>query len=64
MVIELAGTKALLSVFIGVLNFTNLIFVWEELKTHRSFEVVEKAFLAIIYLNRYNIVQERSFKKL
>jgi hypothetical protein len=37
MVIELAGTKALLSVFIGVLNFTNLIFVWEELKTHRNF---------------------------
>lgn len=64
MVIELAGTKALLSVFIGVLNFTNLIFVWEELKNHRSFEVVEKAFLAIIYLNRKNILQERSFKKL
>lgn len=40
MVIELAGTKALLSIFIGVLNFTNLIFVWEELKKHRSFQVI------------------------
>ena len=64
MIIELAGTKALLSVFIGVLNFTNLIFVWEELKSKRSFEVVERAFLAVIYLNRKNILQERSFKKL
>lgn len=64
MVIELAGTKALLSIFIGVLNFTNLIFVWEELKSRRTFEVVEKAFLAIIYQNRNNIVEQRSFKKL
>jgi hypothetical protein len=57
MVIELAGTKALLSIFIGVLNFTNLIFVWEEIKLKRTFEVVEKAFLAIIYQNRNNIVE-------
>jgi hypothetical protein len=40
MVIELAGTKSLLSIFIGVLNFTNLIFVWEELKDKRNFEVI------------------------
>jgi len=52
MIIELSGMKALLSIFIGILNFTNIIFVWEELKVHRTFEVVEKAFLAIIYLNR------------
>ena len=64
MIIELAGTKTLLSVFIGVLNFTNLMFVWEELTERRSFEVIEKAFLAIIYLNRYTIIEERSFKKL
>jgi hypothetical protein len=37
MIIELAGMKALLSIFIGVLNFTNIIFVWEEIKTHRTF---------------------------
>lgn len=29
MIIELAGSKALLSVFIGILNFSNLMFVWE-----------------------------------
>lgn len=63
-VIELAGSKSLLSIFIGVLNFTNLIFVWEELKSKRRFEVIEKAFLAIIYLNRKNILEEKSFKKL
>ena len=28
-IIELAGTKALLSIFIGILNFSNLLFVWE-----------------------------------
>lgn len=39
-VIELAGSKALLSVFIGVLSFSNLMFVWEELTQHRAFEVV------------------------
>lgn len=38
--------------------------MWEELKSKRSFEVVEKAFLAIIYLNRNAILEERSFKKL
>lgn len=64
MVIELTGSKALLSVFIGILSFTNLIFVWEQLKKERSFEVIEKAFLAIIYLNRDNIIQERSYKAL
>lgn len=64
MVIELTGMKALLSIFIGQLSFTNCIFVWEQIKNHRKFEVVEKAFLAIIYLNRLNIVEERSFKKL
>jgi hypothetical protein len=63
-VIELAGSKALLSVFIGILNFSNLMFVWEELKSRRTFEVVERAFLAIIYLNRNAILEERSFKKL
>lgn len=56
MIIELAGSKALLSVFIGILNFSNLMFVWEELKDRRSFEVVERAFLAIIYLNRNAIL--------
>jgi hypothetical protein len=64
MIIELAGSKALLSVFIGILNFSNLMFVWEELKNRRNFEVVERAFLAIIYLNRKAILEERSFKKL
>ena len=63
-IIELAGSKALLSVFIGILSFSNLMFVWEELKSRRAFEVVERAFLAIIYLNRNAILQERSFKKL
>lgn len=56
-IIELAGTKSLLSIFIGILNFSNLLFVWEELKSKRSFEVVEKAFLAIIYLNRNAILE-------
>lgn len=64
MIIELAGMKALLSIFIGMLNFTNLIFVWEEIKNHRTYDVIEKAFLAIIYLNRIKILEERSFKKL
>ena len=32
MIVELMGSKALLSIFIGILSFTNLIFVWEELK--------------------------------
>ena len=40
MVVELAGTKSLLSVLIGVLNFTNLIFVWEQLQKERDFSVV------------------------
>jgi hypothetical protein len=63
-VIELSGTKSLISVFIGVLNFTNLMFVWQELQTKRNFEVIERAFLAIIYINRKNISSEKSFKRI
>jgi len=56
------GTKALLSLFVGIISFSNCIFVLEELRNKRSFEVIEKAFMAIIYLNREKILENRSYK--
>ena len=46
----------------GIVSFSICIFIWHEIKEHRSFEVIEKAFIAIIYLNREKILENRSFK--
>lgn len=64
LVIDLLGAKALLSIFIGVLSFSNLIFVWKELNQKRTFLVVEKAFIAIMFISRNVVLEHRSYKKL
>lgn len=44
------GAKCLLTLFIGNLSFINLMFIWKELARCRSFEVVERTLIAVMYL--------------
>jgi hypothetical protein len=36
-IIELVSSKALLSLFVGIVSFSICIFIWHEIKEYRSF---------------------------
>lgn len=58
------GAKCLLTLFIGNLSFINLMFLWKELARCRSFEVIERTLLAVMYLFQEKIVASASRYKL
>jgi hypothetical protein len=58
------GAKCLLTLFVGNLSFTNLMFVWKEIARTRSFDVIEKTMIAIMYLFQEQIVMSSSRFKL
>ena len=61
--IDLMGSKCLLTMFVNNLTFQNLMFMWNELKNKRSFVVLDKALIAIIYLFHESLQQQETHYK-
>ena len=58
------GAKCLLTLFVGNFSFINLMFIWKELVRCRSFEVIERTLIAVMYLFQEKIEASSSRYKL